>query len=285
MGSKVHPYGFRIGKTMDWFNSWYGDKQTYPEYVSTYLNLEREWKKIVESNLYANYKVQITSSEILIVVNTHKPSLIIGLKGAKVNKIQEDLTNRLKRKVSVKINEVKPELTPEVICEMLSEALIAKKDHKFIMKNCGKSAMQSGACKGIFMNCEGRIRGATIARADKKKFGSIPLQTIDANIAVAQKQVLTKSGACGVKVVMCYHNKDDVNVNFVKRGDNQDRFRRGGNFQRRGNNQSGQGGQDGQRFNQNRRPYGRQSENRSNNGERAPRSQAPEKKQEVEQRS
>jgi small subunit ribosomal protein S3 len=215
MGQKVDPYAIRIGINRTWGNFWYADKKNYRNYTEMYLTVERLWEKNVESNLYDSIAVQITMREIIIFVKTHRPSMIIGQKGVNINRIQSQIYNGLLKhlpnfknsrlQVNIKIKEVTPETSPSVVCEQLKEALIAKKNYKNLIRYQAMAAMQNG-CLGMQIIISGRINGVAIARTFMKKFGSVPLQTLMANINTSYKQVLTKSGCCGVKCLMALAN-------------------------------------------------------------------------------
>jgi len=215
MGQKANPYALRLGINRTWSNFWYSDKKNYANYMEIYILVEKIWREVVPSNIYEDIGVQVTMREIIISVRTTKPSLIIGVKGANINSIQEKILKKLNKrlssfknthlKINIKIKEITPETSPAHICEQLSEALKAKKNVKNLTAYLARSAMQSG-CLGLKIIVGGRINGIAIARSTMKKFGSVPLQTLTSNIYYSNKQVLTKSGCCGVKCVMAMVN-------------------------------------------------------------------------------
>lgn len=207
MGQKVNPTAIRLGINTTWSNFWSTDKKTYRNSTELYLTVDRLWKKYVASNLYEDISVQINMREIVIFVTTHRPNVIIGQKGVNINKFQDQIQKgivkilpefkKMKLNINIKIKEVSPETSPVVMCEQINDALIAKRDYKKILKYLAVAAMQNGAL-GVKFVVSGRIGGRAIASSVMKKFGSIPLQTLSANIHQAQKHVLTKSGCCGV---------------------------------------------------------------------------------------
>jgi small subunit ribosomal protein S3 len=208
MGQKVHPTAFRLGINTTWSNFWSGDKKTYRTSTKLYLTVERLWQKYVDSSLYENISVQINMREIIIFVNTHKPNLVIGQKGSNINKIQSQIQKGLLKmipefkemnlNINIKIKETSPEISPAIIAHQIHDALMAKKDFKKTIKFLAESAMYNGGALGLLVKVSGRIGGRAIASTVTKKYGSVPLQTLNVKINQAQKHVLTKSGCCGV---------------------------------------------------------------------------------------
>lgn len=208
MGQKVNPTAVRLGINTNWSNFWSGDKKTYRNSTKLYLAVERLWKKNVDSSLYEDISVQINMREIIIFVNTHRPNLIIGQKGSNINKIQDKIQKgllsvlpefkKMNLNINIKIKEASPETSPAIIAHQIHDALMAKKDFKKTIKFLAESAMHNGGALGLMVRVSGRIGGRAIASSMMKKYGSIPLQSLNVKINQAQKHVLTKSGCCGV---------------------------------------------------------------------------------------
>jgi small subunit ribosomal protein S3 len=215
MGQKVHPKAIRLGINETWGNLWSGDKKTYNKSTQLYLEVKRIWEKNVNSSLYEEISVQINMREIVIFVSTHKPHIIIGQKGVNINKIQSQMINGLNRvipgfksmnlNINIKVKETNAEISPAIIAQQINDALMAKKDFKKTMKILAEIAMENGAL-GLLVKVAGRIGGKAIASTMLKKFGCIPLQSLNVKFKQAQKHVLTKSGCCGVTCIVALPN-------------------------------------------------------------------------------
>lgn len=204
MGQKINPFGLRLGINTRWQNVWAGgDKKGYASSLMETEKVRKAWKKMVDSWKYAHIEVQISTSEVFLQVFSHRASVLIGTKGNVINKLQEDLGKILEKKITIKVHEVKGETDPYVICNAIKQSIIAKKDHRFVMRNMSSFAMQQGAI-GVRIVCSGRMKGVAIARRDVRRVGSVPLHTLSAHIGYCAMDVVTKSGCCGIKCLVCF---------------------------------------------------------------------------------
>ena len=205
MGQKVNPIGFRVGITEDWKSRWYAPKSAYGDF------LIEDWKvrKFVDAKLnrrppfaaVADILIERTREEVTITLKTARPGLVIGPKGAEVDKLREELEDLIKRKVApIKVIEIKnPDLNAQLVAEAIAEQLKKRASFRRVMKMRQEATMQAGA-KGIRINVSGRLGGAEIARSEKSTFGSVPLTTLQADVNYGYAIAFTTYGAIGVKV-------------------------------------------------------------------------------------
>jgi small subunit ribosomal protein S3 len=204
VGQKTNPIGFRTGITLDWKSRWYAPKAAYGEFLIEDAKL----RKYVDERLnrkppyaaVAKIEVERTRSDVRVVLHTARPGLVIGPRGAEVDKLREELEELIDRKITVNIVEIKnPDLDAQLVGEAIAEQLKKRGSFRRIMKMRCDSTMQAGA-KGIRIRCSGRLGGAEMARTETQRRGSIPLQTLQANVSYGYAIARTAYGAIGIKV-------------------------------------------------------------------------------------
>ncbi len=200
MGQKVTPTGLRIGIVEDWRSRWYASKRNF----KTALLEDHK----IRSYVKANYKfagipkieIERKGEEVNVILHTARPGLVIGRKGAEVDKLRGTLEEMTGKKVNVNIVEVgKPELDAQLVGESIAEQLEKRASFRRTMKKSIEMARQAGA-RGIKIICSGRLGGAEIARTETQSEGSIPLHTLKAVIDYGFAQAITTYGTIGVKV-------------------------------------------------------------------------------------
>lgn len=204
MGQKVNPIGFRTGITVDWKSRWYAPKAAYGEFLIE----DHRLRKYVDERMnrrppyaaVAKVEVERTRSDVRVVLHTARPGLVIGPRGAEVDKLREELEELIDRKISVNIVEVKnPDLDAQLVGESIAEQLKKRGSFRRIMKMRADATMAAGA-KGVRILCSGRLGGAEMARKETQKRGSIPLHTLQANVDYGYAIAKTTYGTIGVKV-------------------------------------------------------------------------------------
>lgn len=204
MGQKVHPVGFRVGITEDWRSRWFAPKAAYAEFLIEDFRI-REFvdKKLNEQPPYAavaKVEIERTRDEVKVLLFTARPGLVIGPKGAEVDKLKEALENLIDRKINLAINEIKqPDGNAKLIAEAVSEQLKKRAGFRRVMKQRIDAAMGAGAL-GVKILLSGRLGGAEMARREMQLRGSIPLHTLQANVDFGVATCRTKYGAIGIKV-------------------------------------------------------------------------------------
>ena len=204
MGQKCHPIGFRVGITEGWKSRWYAPKSHFGEFLVEDEKLRRYvMHELNERPPFAGIsKIEIerTRDEVKVLLHTARPGVVIGAKGAEVDKLREKLEDLIQRRVNVSIQEIKnPDLDARLVGIGIGEQLKKRGSFRRIMKQRCEAAMANGA-KGVKIICSGRLANAEMARTETQKLGSIPLQTLQANVDYAVHHAVTKVGTIGVKV-------------------------------------------------------------------------------------
>ncbi|KAB2835940.1 MAG: 30S ribosomal protein S3 [Candidatus Brocadia sp.] len=200
MGQKVNPIGFRLGITQGWKSLWYADKKDFG-----YLLVEdQKIRKIIKKNYgFAGIpciSIERTRQDAKVTLHTARPGLIIGRKGAEVDKLKEEIQKFIGREVVIKIKEItKPELYAQLVAENIAEQLEKRAAFRRAMKKALDTSVDAGA-KGVKMQVAGRLGGAEIARTEKMSFGSVPLHTLRADVDYGFAEAKTTYGVIGVKV-------------------------------------------------------------------------------------
>jgi len=202
MGQKVNPIGFRLGVNKTWNSKWYVDPRDYVDTLHEDLALRKALLKSEEVSGADISDVEIIRKpqRITLVIATAKPGVIIGAKGANVDKLAERMQKLTDKKVQIKIKEIKkPEVDAQLISQNVAKQLENRGAFRRVMKNCISRAMAGGA-QGIKIKCSGRLGGAEISRSEWMKEGRIPLHTLRSDIDYGFTTANTSFGAIGVKV-------------------------------------------------------------------------------------
>ena len=201
MGQKIHPDGFRIGITKPWLSRWYADKKNFGRFLVEDEFMRREVKKRLKSAGISKIEIERPSEEVRLLLFTSRPGIVIGRKGAEVDKLRDALeTIAGGKKVTINIHEItKPELDGQLVAESIAEQLVKRASYRRAMKKAIDLALQMGA-KGVKVICAGRLSGAEIARRERYVVGSLPLHTLDVDISYGFAEAHTTYGQIGVKV-------------------------------------------------------------------------------------
>ncbi len=204
MGQKVHPFGFRVGITEAHKSRWYAPKALYGEllvedfkireYIDRRLNRQPPFAAV------ADLHIERTREELKIIVRTARPGLVIGPKGAEIERLTADLQHLTGRNVSISCIEIgNPDQEAQLIAESIAEQLAKRASFRRVMKMKADAAMTAGA-KGVKIVMAGRLGGHDMSRTEKLILGNIPLQTLQAHVDYGFAQSLTTYGIIGVKV-------------------------------------------------------------------------------------
>jgi len=202
MGQKVHPYGLRLGINKTWKSKWYVDPKDYANTLHEDLQIR---SAVLNSN--EGKSADISDVEIIrqpqrvtIMVHTARPGVIIGSKGANIEKLGKELQKYTSKKIQIKIKEVKkPEIDAQIIALNVAKQLKGRAAFRRVLKMTMQNAMRAGA-QGIKIKISGRLGGAEMARTQLVKEGRTPLHTLRANIDYGFSRAETTYGAIGVKV-------------------------------------------------------------------------------------
>ncbi len=204
MGQKVNPKGFRTGITEGWASRWYAPKAAYGEFLIEDQKIRRfideKLNRRPPSAQISKVEVERTRNEVTVFIHTARPGVVIGSRGADVEKLQEDLEELIDRKVDIKVIEIKqPDLSAQLVAEAIAEQLKKRASFRRTMKQHCEATMAAGA-KGVKIICSGRLGGSEMARSERQTMGSIPLQTLQANVDYGYAVSDTTYGAIGVRV-------------------------------------------------------------------------------------
>ena len=199
MGQKVNPSGFRLGVIKTWDSKWYAEKK-----YSNFLESDLAIRTYIEKNLrkagISKVIIERSTKKSLISIHTSRPGIIIGKKGADIEKLKKILAKMTGGEIQLNILETKkPELDAKVVAENIAIQIENRIATKRVMKRAVQSALKLGAL-GIRVSVSGRIGGAEIARVEWFKEGRIPLHTLRADIDYATATARTTYGTCGIKV-------------------------------------------------------------------------------------
>lgn len=204
MGQKINPIGFRVGITEGWRSRWYAPKQAFGEMLvedhKLRCFLDDTFNKRPPFAGVSKVEIERTRDEVKVIMHTARPGMVIGAKGAEVDKLREKLEDLIDRKISVEIREVKfPDLDAVLVGQSIAEQFKKRSSFRRVMKQKCEATMGCGA-KGVKIKCSGRLGGAEMARVETQMMGSIPLQTLQAHVDYAQITAVTKVGTIGIKV-------------------------------------------------------------------------------------
>src|SRR5437867_10784053 len=198
MGQKVHPYGFRLGFNKTWRSRWFA-KQGYAKLLQEDLELKKTLTDRLKSAGVSLIEVDRPGNKLRVTIRTSRPGIIIGRKGAEIEKLKQDLAKRTKREVFIDIQEVhKPELDAQLVSESIALQLEKRVAFRRAMRKAVDSALRFG-CKGIKVRVSGRLNGAEIARSEWYLQGQLPLHTLRADIDYGFAEANTTYGVIGIK--------------------------------------------------------------------------------------
>ncbi len=202
MGQKVNPVGLRLGINKDWKSRWYVDPRDYAKTLHEDLNLRKKILAMPDTRNADISEVEIVRhpQKVTIVIHTARPGVLIGQKGANIEKIGLELQKMVTKKVSIKIKEVKKvETNAQVVAMSVSRQLETRGSFRRAMKNAVGNAMKGGA-QGCKVRMSGRLGGADMSRTEQYKEGRTPLHTLRADIDYGFAEANTTFGKIGVKV-------------------------------------------------------------------------------------
>ena len=200
MGQKVSPHGLRVGIIKDWSSKWYANKQNFADYLAEDNKIRKYLKNTLKSAGISAINIERKSADVKVNVLAAKPGMIIGKGGAAIEELKKKLEKLTGKTVSLNIEEVKNiDMDAVLVAESIAGQLERRISFRKAMKQAMSKTMKAGA-KGIKTQVSGRLGGAEIARAEHYSEGTIPLQTLRADIDYGFAEALTTYGIIGVKV-------------------------------------------------------------------------------------
>ena len=225
MGQKVNPHGLRVGIIKDWDSRWYADGTDFADFLIE----DHEIRSFLKKKLYASgiskIEIERASDRVKIIVFTAKPGIVIGKGGAEIERIRGEVQKLTDKKISIDIKEVKrPDRDAQLVAENIAQQLENRISFRRAMKSCMSRSMKTGI-QGIKTSCAGRLGGADMARTETYNEGTIPLQTLRADIDYGFAEADTTYGKIGVKV---WIYKGEVLPSKKRTGGNANRVARQG---------------------------------------------------------
>ena len=206
MGQKVHPYGFRLGYVKPWRSRWYAERD-YSKLLLEDIKLKAELREKLKAAGVSSVDIERPGNKLRIIIRTARPGIVIGRKGAEIDKLKGELQTRTGRDVFIDIQEVhKPELDAQLVSEAIALQLEKRVGFRRAMRKAVDSAQRFG-CKGIKVRVSGRLNGAEIARTEWYLQGRLPLHTLRADIDYGFTEASTTYGRIGVK---CWVYKGEI---------------------------------------------------------------------------
>ena len=200
MGQKVHPHGARVGIIKDWDARWYADKKDFPKNLLEDHKIREYTKKKLYPAGISRIEIERAANKVTIGIHTGKPGVVIGKSGAGIEALKKELSKLTSGEVNINIYEVRrPEANAQLVAESIAQQLERRISFRRAMKQAIGRAMKAGI-KGIKTQVAGRLGGADIARSESYNEGSIPLQTLRADIEYGFAEAMTTYGIIGVKV-------------------------------------------------------------------------------------
>ena len=198
MGQKTHPHGFRLGVVKDWRSRWYAEKD-FPALLEEDETIRKYLHRRLAHAALSHVEIERKPSKIVVALHTARPGVVIGKRGAEVDKLRDELAMLTNSEISVNVEEIKrPEVNARLVAENVAHQLRQRISFRRAMKRAMQAAIRSGAA-GIKIQTSGRLGGAEIARTEGYNEGRVPLHTIRADIDYAQIHAFTTYGTIGVK--------------------------------------------------------------------------------------
>ncbi|MBD3400704.1 MAG: 30S ribosomal protein S3 [Candidatus Coatesbacteria bacterium] len=206
MGQKTHPTGFRLGYIKPWKSRWFARGDTYREQLHQDIHLRRELKERFYGAGVSAIEFERLPNLVTVIIRCSRPGIIIGRKGSEVNKLRDELAERLGKPVKVAIDEVRsPETNAQLVAENVAQQLEKRMGFRRAMKKVQEAALRRGAL-GVKIICSGRLGGAEMSRTERYIVGRVPLHTLRADIDFGLAEAGTTAGRIGVKVWI-YHGE------------------------------------------------------------------------------
>jgi len=203
VGQKVNPIGLRIGVNRTWASRWYVDPKEYANTLHEDLKLRKMILALPETKGADIAEIEIVRhpQRITIVIHTARPGVIIGVKGANIEKIGTELQRHVAKKIQIKIKEVRnPDNNAQIIAQNIARQLLARGSFRKAMKQAVANTIKKGNAQGVKVRLSGRLGGAEMSRTEQYKDGRVPLHTLRADIEYGFCEAHTTFGAIGVKV-------------------------------------------------------------------------------------
>jgi len=216
MGQKTNPIGLRVAVTKDWRSKWYANKKEFASLVVEDNRIRTFLKKKLEGAAVPRILIERAASRCRVTIQTARPGVVIGRKGAEIDKLKEELSKLTGKEIYVDIVEVKsPDLDAQLVAENIALQLERRVSFRRAMKKALQITRDQGA-QGIKIRCAGRLGGAELARVESYHWGRVPLHTLRAEIDYGFAEAKTLYGKLGVKCWICKGDRKPVKAEAAK---------------------------------------------------------------------
>lgn len=203
MGQKVHPYSVRVGFIKPWKSRWFAKSKDFAKLLHEDLKIKEYIKKQYYSAAIGNIEIERASDRVRVIIHSARPGIIIGRRGADIDRLRDDLGNITSKDVYIDIKEIKtPQTDAQLIAENVAFQIEKRVAFRRAMKKAIQMAMSNGA-EGVKIRCSGRLGGIELSRSEVYKEGRVPLQTFRADIEYGFCEAHTTYGLIGVKAWIC----------------------------------------------------------------------------------
>jgi len=200
MGQKVNPIGLRLGIVENWRTRWFSNKKEFKDLLKEDVFIRDYISKAYPKGTISKIEIEKFKEKVKIIIHTTRPGVILGRKGSEINKLRDELIEKLKKQISIDVIEVNPPgKSAQFLADTIAMQLEKRISHRYAIKRTMALALESGA-EGIKVRVGGRIGGAEISRSEQYIEGKVPLHTLRAKIDYATSTAFTRSGTVGVKV-------------------------------------------------------------------------------------
>jgi small subunit ribosomal protein S3 len=213
VGQKVNPYGFRLGVIYPWKSKWYGGKRDYAQALHEDVRIRRYITRKLSRAGISSVDIERKGDQVQVFIRTARPGIVIGRKGAEVDRIRRDVEKMTGKRVDVKVedmnqsaSELRPETDAALLAQGVAEQLVGRVSFRRAMRRAVQTATKAGAL-GVRVQCAGRLGGAEMSRREWYREGRVPLHTLRAKIDYGTAEAKTTFGVIGVKVWV-YHGDE-----------------------------------------------------------------------------
>jgi len=216
MGQKTNPIGLRVAVTKDWRSKWYANKKDFAALVVEDNRIRTFLKKKLDGAAVPRILIERAAARCRVTIQTARPGVVIGRKGAEIDKLKEELSKMTGKEIYVDIVEIKsPDLDAQLVAENIALQLERRVSFRRAMKKALQVAKDLGA-QGIKVRCAGRLGGAELARVESYHWGRVPLHTLRADIDYGFAEAKTLYGKLGVKCWICKGDRKPVKAESLK---------------------------------------------------------------------
>lgn len=206
MGQKVNPLSLRIGYTKTWGSRWFAKKRDYRRLLLEDIQIKKYIKNNLSQAAISKVEIERAGDKVKINIHTARPGIVIGRRGADIDRLRDELQDKIQREVYIDIKEIK---NPAIEAQLVADNVAFQLEKRIVFRRAMKRAIQSamnGGAKGIKVHCAGRLGGAEMSRRESYRQGKIPLHTLRADIDYGFTEARTTYGLIGVKVWL-YHGE------------------------------------------------------------------------------